>query len=93
MEAIAAGGALDDDENELLSMVVARLRFTPICERSIEGRHRITKQCLARAPHAGPAYISLQGRQPEIDKPMKLNLLSLEDLGEKCRQVRGRETH
>ncbi|CAE7195772.1 unnamed protein product [Symbiodinium natans] len=49
---------------EALKKFAARMRFIPLCEKSIEGRHAFTHKVLKKASNAGPVYISMAERMP-----------------------------
>ena len=56
------GVALED--LQLLAEFAARVRFIPLCEKSIEGRHAFTHKVLKKASNAGPVFISMAERMP-----------------------------
>ena len=91
LELVAAeGGAvlMSDPRCRPLFHFVCRLRFVPIVERTIEGRHRTVHQEILRAPNAGPALISLASRRLEMQHLMDRDILDLRTLAGICSGLR-----
>eukprot|EP00439_Symbiodinium_sp_Y106_P026235 s8251_g3.t1 len=47
-----------------LARMAARLRFIPLSEKRIEGRHAFVHKVLKKASNAGPAFLSMSERMP-----------------------------
>lgn len=88
METFVAGLSLQDKRLSSLALVAARLRFIPIAERSIEGRHRLTRMEVIKAPHAGPAFVSQRSRHRELQRLLETGRMNLETFGLCCEAVR-----
>ena len=65
-----------------LLLLATRLKFVPVTERSIEGRHRITKLTVQSAPNVSPGTISLRGRQHELEQKLLSKELPVDTFGE-----------
>ena len=65
LESFATGQAKLSDLH-LLKLIADRLSFLPVCERSIEGRHRIAKSLMTSAPNINASTVSLRLREHEL---------------------------
>ena len=72
-----------------LHKLAARLKFIPITERTIEGRHRITHQSYLHAPHAHVANLSNRSRAPELKALLESGAMNIFQLANLCDKVRG----
>ena len=77
-----ASGAATMQELPLLKLVADRLAFMPVTERSIEGRHRITKALMLSAPNLRASTLSLRLRERETTQGLEAGEMNIDSLGD-----------